>query len=441
MARETLRIRSIVSEYFSYILVLALAGVLVGGFFTYGTYADPGTEREEFEESSWSSTAEYSHQATVQRDTDVFNEGTVLQDRPEYITSISPELNGTYEYSYQATESGELSVRIEQVRILHSVGGDGEIEYWREEQPLNVEETDAVTPNEQVTAPFSINVTEARLRMGEIEDQLGGTPGETEIRVESRIHLSGERNGAPVDETQTDELTLGGGGNIYTVETGGPTTDSGQQFGQREQTVAYGPVRSIGAPVLLGVALLVLLAVAVGRWQRLFELSEAEREWIAYQQSADEFGEWLSTGTIPDDALTGTTIQVEGLEDLVDVAIDSNRRVVRDESRSLCAVLLEETVYTFEPPKKPDSPARLLPVSTQGRKSTGENGNQPPEAVEDPDDEQSGDEQTEGQQQAIDSDGEDGHNAENGRDYVETGYEVPGDNVESDSENRDSEER
>lgn len=366
MSWRTIQIRKLAADNFlSLVFVLVVVG-LVGGYLTYQTYADPGTEIERFEDASWESTADYSHQAVVQRDTDVFDRGTVLENQPAYLASVSPVLNGTFQYQYTATDSGELSVATDQTLVLRSVGGEDEqFEYWRQEIDLGTAVASSVAPGDQVTVPFSINVTETQRRVEAIEEQLGGTAGETEILVESNATVSGQRNGVDVDETITNQITIDAQDNVYRVRNTEPVTDSGQQFGQETVTATYGPLRSIAVPVLFVLSLVGVLALAVGRQNGAFELSETEAEWLAYQSAADEFEEWLSAGTIPEEAFSRTTVSVESLEDLVDIAIDSNRRVIRDRGRNRCAVLLEETIYTFEPPETP-ADSELLPDLTGG---------------------------------------------------------------------------
>lgn len=355
MSWNGLRVRAIGAKTAGYLVVALVALTLLGGYLTYGTYVDPGTEEETIEESSWSSTAQYTHHSIVQTQTDVFDEGTVLENRPAYLASLSPVLNGTHEYRYRASDGGELSVTVEQTRVLRSVGDDGAFEYWREEAHLSSHTVDSVEPGERVTVPFSVNVTEASQRVDEIEAQLRGTPGTTEMYVETELSLDGTRNGQQLtNQRAVHEMHIDDSGDVYSVETE-QLTDSGEQVRQETVTATYGPLRTIGAPVLLLVSLLGALGLSIGHWQNRFEITDAEREWLAYQSALEEYDEWLSVGTIAHAALSRTTIRVETLEALVDVAIDSNRRVIHDRSRDRFAVLLEDTVYTFEPPKRPDT--------------------------------------------------------------------------------------
>ncbi|MEF8822078.1 MAG: DUF5305 domain-containing protein [Halovenus sp.] len=304
------------------------------------------------EESSWSSTAVYSHEAAVQTETAVFEQGAVLEDQPAYLSSVAPVLNGTFQYGYNASDSGDLSVAVDQTLVVRAVGDEGTFEFWREETDLGSERVSSLQPGERAAVPFSLNVTDTRLRIEEIESQLDGSTGDTEIIVQSNVTISGQRNGVAVNETNGYQIRIDDQGTAYRVGNDEPVTDSDQQFRPETVTASYGPLRSLLAPALFVLSAIGLAGLVAGRRQGRFELSEAEREWLRYRAEADEFEEWLSTGTIPDEALSRTTVRVETLEDLVDLAIDSNRRVVRDHSRGLCAVLLEETVYTYDLPEQ-----------------------------------------------------------------------------------------
>ena len=380
------RIRRLLSDNFEYVVAVLAVVALVGGFLAYEPYANPGTETERFEQSNWSSTASFSHQATVTRETDVFEQGTVLRDRQSYLQSIAPVLNGSFSYEYEASRGGDVAVSADLTLVLRSVDESDEgsgLEYWREEVPLGSVSEESVEPAQAVAVPFSVNVTEASQRIEEIESQLGGTPGTKEVAVESALELSGQRNGISVQGGGTHRMTIETGSSVYSVSGAGADTDSGQQFGRETVEATYGPLRTAGGPLLLAVGLLGIGALAVGRWQEWFAVSEAEREWLDYQSTRSEFDEWITQGELPNELDARTAIEVETLEGLVDVAIDSDRRVVADESRGVCVVVLEDAVYRYEPPAEPADDEPLAPgdpatATDAGRSEDGEK----PDAVE-----------------------------------------------------------
>jgi hypothetical protein len=340
-----------ISENSEYIIAGFVVLTLFGGFLTFESYLSPGTEVERTEEASWSSTAEFTNQATVVNQTAVFDEGDVLTNRSVYFESVTPTLDSTFRYEYEATAGGELNTATELSLILRSV--DQNVEYWRTETELETVSNESVQPGEQLTVPFSINITQLNEQIGEIESQLSGSPGNTEIIVESQVELEGTRNNLQIAEEKQYQMQIDTQGNVYRVTNGGPVTDSGQQFAQETSQNRYGPLWTVGGPVLLFVSVLGIGGIVIGRREGTFEISDRERTWMKYRAARSEFEEWISHGTLPADVDERTVVEVDSLEDLVDVAIDSNRRVVADQSRNDYVVILEETIYRFTAPPSP----------------------------------------------------------------------------------------
>ncbi|WP_436936437.1 DUF5305 family protein [Halovenus marina] len=171
--------------------------------------------------------------------------------------------------------------------------------------------------------------------------------------MELQVELTGTRNDLQIAEEKEYQMQIDTQGNVYRVTNGGPVTDSGQQFAQETSQKRYGPLWTVGGPVLLFVSVLGIGGIVIGRREETFEISDRERTWIQYRAERSEFEEWISHGTLPADVDERTVVEVDSLEDLVDVAIDSNRRVVADQSRNSYVVILEETIYRFTAPPSP----------------------------------------------------------------------------------------
>lgn len=344
--------------------VLAVGLLLVaalGGVASYSVHADPGTEIEQRQVSSWSSTASYTHEATVRAETPVFERGETLSDRSIYLESIAPVVDGTFRYSYDASAQGALAANATLTLVVRSVGED--TEFWRDERTLTTQTVESLGPNEELSVPFSVNITAQQQRIDGIEEQLGGTPGESEMVVRSTLRLTGQRNGMPVNETIQHGLSIQTGGGTYSVATDSPATDSGQQRERVEVVASYGPLRSVGGPALLVAGIVGLAVLGVGRVAGWTAVPERERAWTAFQSERQTFDEWITQGTIPPEAMDARVVSVDSLEGLVDVAIDSNRRVIEDESRETFAVILDETTYRYEPPSPPAEREGVLATS------------------------------------------------------------------------------
>jgi hypothetical protein len=371
MADWQVRVRRLVDDYAVPVVGMLVVVVVLGGYVTYVSHVDPGTETEVVEDASWSSTAQYSHQAQVTTNTSVFDRGTVLQNRGSYLTAVAPVLNGTFSYRYEATDGGDLQVGTDHVLVLRSVSeGEGQdiVEYWRIEEDLNATSADSVGPGDTVDTAFALNVSDVNRRLDSIDEELGGTPGQTAVLVQTRVTLSGTRNGQPVNQTRTYEMRIDTQQNVYSVGNDGPQTNSGEQTREVTVEATYGPVRTVGAPLLALVSLLGAFVVAGGHWQGVFDVTDAERTQLDYTSAYQEYEDWISTAHVPDSALTGPQVAVETLGGLVDVAIDSNRRVLEDQDRGLCVVLVDDVTYVYEIPSvheadpltadpDPDSPA------------------------------------------------------------------------------------
>jgi hypothetical protein len=343
----------LLKDYFVVIVVALLAVALVGAYFSYAPHVDPGTETEVVEDARWSSSGQYSHQATVLRNTPVFASGTVLRNRGSYFARVSPILNGTFVYQYDATDGGDLQVNTTTAVVLRSVkqsDGEEQVEYWRLEEPLGSRSAESVGPGGSVGVSFSMNVSAMNNRLSRIDEQLGGTPGNKEIVVESRVGVTGTRNGRPVNQQRVYEMRIDAGGNVYSMSNAGPQTNSGVLTSEVTVEATYGPLRSLGAPILSLLALLTCLGLAVGWYLDAFVVTDGEQTWLAYTESHREFDDWITTGRLPEEMLSAPRSPVDSLDGLVDIAIDSNRRVIEDRDRGLCGVFVDDVLYTYEIP-------------------------------------------------------------------------------------------
>jgi len=365
MDRRILRTRRLLNGYFGVVLGVVLVLGLVGVSVTYTAYMNPATEVEQVVTDEWSSQSEFTHRATVVNGSGIFDKGDVLRNRRAYLQRITPTLNGSFLYSYDATGGGDLLANATMTLVVRSVGqagtdGEEPVEYWRVSRPIGTATEESLSPGDQLSVPFSVNVNATAARIDAIEEELGGTPGETRIEVRTRLELSGTRNSQQVDSTQTYQANISTSQNVYRVTGTGPVTESGQQVESTTIPETYGPLRRIGGPVLLlggfgaGVALLAL------RWAVGFELTDAEQEWLAYQSARVEFDDWITTGAVSGDLSPTTEVTVDSLEGLVDVAIDSDRRVIEDPEAGACLVHVDGTVYRVEIPERAERREQIL---------------------------------------------------------------------------------
>jgi hypothetical protein len=325
----------------------------------------------------------FAHRATVQRPNPVFAVGETLADRQAYFTRLAPRLNGTFSFTYTATERGQLATDVALELRFRSVGEAGErgqaVEYWAVTRQLATE-TAELAPGETVEVSFSRNVSELFNESQRIDERVGGTPGTKTVRVVAVVETEGEVNGRDVSWTREYPLDVADQDSLYEV------TDPGRVVNTTatNQTVrvqnTFGPLRQGGAPLLLVLGLAGLGVLGVGRYRNAIALTDGERAYLTYERARAEFDDWITSARVAPETFDGERIDVETLDGLVDVAIDSDRRVLEDTTTGTCYCRVDGFVYRYEPPPKPpDGPLAALgdqgdPVGPANRPDEWEDG-------------------------------------------------------------------
>jgi len=346
-----LRLRVVFSEQFTVVVVVLLVTAAAGGWMTYTAYAAPDTTAGQQESASWEMTGSFDHGATVVRDSTVFSAGTTLTDRPVYFTQLSPELNGTFTTGYDASNRGHLNQTVSLSLVMREVDERGQGEeatvHWETSEQLNTATVDSVRPGESVTVPFVRNMSAVEADRNRIQNELGGSAGETEVFIRAVVDSSGTVDGNAVDETTRYTLPVTFGDSTYSVGEAEPTVE---QYGPAQPATVdetSGSMGSVGGPLLLVVSLGLLIGfVAIGRPERL---SERERARLSDERDRETFDEWISTIKLPADAFELPRAEAASLGELVDLAIDTDNRVIEDPDDGRYYVRHDGYLYHYRP--------------------------------------------------------------------------------------------
>lgn len=334
----SLRLRKQFDEWGVLVVVALVMLGLLGAWVAYGTHVAPGTETETVVDSTWSEQGSVSHAATITQPNPVFAEGQTLSDQPVYFTQLAPELDGTFEYTYDASESGSLDVVTEATLRMRSVNDDGN-SYWSVTESLGGDSVEGLSPGEVATTTATVEIESLLAELQAIESDLGTSVGSTEADIVFDTQVAGEVNGERVTRTHQQTLTLNPGSGTYDVSTGEAISETYESTSSLRTEATDGPLRSYGSVALILVAATGLVGFAAARYWGVIPLSPAERATLVRHRERRDFDDWISTGTVPAEARTGAAIQLDSLEDLVDVAIDTNERVIEDtETGDFCVV-------------------------------------------------------------------------------------------------------
>ncbi len=343
---RALKFRRLIDRYLPVLVVLCVAFVLLGGALVYTTHVEPGTETQQVTVAEWGTPGEVTHGATVVNGTTVFPTGTTLVDRSMYYTQIAPVLDIDIRYEFVA-DGGELDVDGESTLVLRSVDEDGD-ELWRTDEQLDSFSA-TLEPDEGVERTVSVDVPELAAEVERIEAELGAAVGTTEIDIEHEIAAEATIDGQSEPHTNTYSVGIEPGGDVYTVETEATGSETHQRPGTVVTERTYGTPRNVSGPLLILVGVLGAIGLGVGRYRDVFALTDAERKDLEFAESRKELDDWISRARVNEWSTTDEYVRTDTLEDLVDIAIDIDERVIEDLERSRYYVFGDAQRYVYEP--------------------------------------------------------------------------------------------
>lgn len=347
------RMRWILDTYAVGIVAVLIILALFGGY--VGFVAHTTTDTVQYTETvgSWTVETDFYHGATVQRDTHVFPAGDRLENRTRYFTEIAPVMSGGYIVTHQGTDGTPASIEVELSLILRSVESveiDDEPHeeiHWEETVDTWQAESTELADSEPFRIDFEANVTELGVRIAEIETDLGASPGTAEMLLVADLAIEGETAGETFTVTQTDRLELTPRSGTYTVRT--DLAEPVVREVTRTELVEVPPsLLARYGSILFGLAaLLGAIGFLIARDNGHFELTAAEYAQYTFDTARSDYDEWISPGDVP--AENRDTVQLTSLQSVVDVAIDSNRRVIEVGECERYVVIVDDVTYVYEP--------------------------------------------------------------------------------------------
>lgn len=350
MADDTVRLRGRAalaswSWLFGILLVVAAA---LGGWATYTAHASPGTEEVVREETAWEVESSFAHSAEVTTQNPVFENGSTLENRSTYFTSVSPILDGQYQLTYRAAGGDAAEVTLDTALVIQAAE-EGTV-HWTNVTTLAPTREATLESGESVAVNLSVNATELAQRESSIVDALGASPGETSAYVAVDVAATGTVDGEPSRLSFTSQLPITTSEDTYSV--GQPTGTDEAVTRTTVTTVPreYGPLMSVGGPVLFLLAAALLIGLAVAHRSGILDVTETERAILEYRSARSEFDEWIVRAEVPDSVHEREITRAESLADLVDFAIDSDTSAIEDPETGTVYAIDDDLVVAYYPP-------------------------------------------------------------------------------------------
>ncbi|MGB9930272.1 DUF5305 domain-containing protein [Haloarcula amylolytica] len=358
-------VRSILNRWLLPLILLSLVLALAGGYITYDSHVDGAeTVVEQQTTGTWTVESEFEHGATVTRDTEVFSAGEELSNRSLYFTTASPELDGTYTVSHDNTDGNAAVTSTNLSLVIRAVEerNGNQVVHWQTHDSLDTLDAVKVKDGETAATTVSVDIPTILNRTETIQNDLGAAPGQTEVLLVADTTIESSVDGEAFTDTRTDRIEIVPGQRVYRVST---TTAGASSYDATEQvtrTIEPTRLELYGGPVLCVIGLLCMAFLGTARWRGWLAVSDRERARNEFERARDDFDEWISTARIPD-ADDRTPVPTDSLVDLVDIAIDSDRRVLEDGDRY--AVLVDSEIYTYTAPPAVDPLASPVTGDTE----------------------------------------------------------------------------
>lgn len=327
-----LRLRYLLAKHGA---VLA-AGLLVVGTVLLGVagvaYASPPTTEVTDHTERRTVSSSLTTAATVTGNTSLYEEGDTLREQPVYLLGAAPDAELSVVTAVPGDRSGSVDHRME---LVYTARRDGET-FWQQSEPLAVE-TNA--EGDETSSTATLSMPAVREQRAAYQSEFGQAASISVSLRTSTVYTVGQYEG---ELTGTYPISFGD--RWYSIETG-ETSKTHSTPVSSTRTLPLETHLPFVLPLGGGVGLLLAGALTgVAVWRSTGDPDDELADAVHHTR----YAEWISTGRLPG-ATSASTVQMESLEELVDVAIDSRKRVIFDPSRGAYAVLDSGVQYQYTP--------------------------------------------------------------------------------------------
>lgn len=319
------------------VVIVTLVLIAVLAFLGAGvSYANPSTIDVSTESNQQTVEMSLSTHATATNATSMYDRGDRLEDRPVYLRRATPSATVVAETGVPDASEAELDQTM--TLVYEARTSDGTV-FWQDREQLSHE----VARTDAVRSEATLDIDGIADRHRDITADLGDG-GSAHVYVQIRTDYRTETYAGTMVERSDLSLRT----DSYTIEPMAATNTHGTPTAETRTDTNSGI--TLGETLFLPHVTLVLgiLGSAAGGCavvgHRLRREVDPAVETAAIHH--ERYEEWISAGTLPP-IDPRSAVVMETLADLVDVAIDTNGRVVYDDAQGCYAVIDGTGVYVY----------------------------------------------------------------------------------------------
>ncbi len=323
----------LLSRYGLYAVIAAILLAAGAGFLAYQAYTAPAptdTVSEQINVESYSVQSTERAEVTGPNAT-LYEQGTTLENMPVYFFRESPILELAIETNVPEDVGATVQKRL---TLQYEATREGTTFY---EETVLIEAGEFTPGDGTATMSGSLNMSQISNRMSELNNLVSAVGS---LSVTAQLSVEYESDRYEGELTASTAVTTTGTAYWLAEDLEASTTRSETETTEITLEQDYGDAYLYG-----GMAVLFLL---MGLGAGIVSYRGVDVERIQTELARAEFSEWISTGEIPTKA-EKEYVKVESLEDVVDVAIDTNKRVIYDPNLEAYAVIDGDLVYYYTP--------------------------------------------------------------------------------------------
>jgi len=313
------------------ISLVSLLAIIAGGAWGYMLYSDPITVDEKVLEYEYTYSGQFDFSAEVLNYNPIYDVGEVLSGMAGYFYSISPIMDIDFNLIFEPSiENSSANVSTTTILIVQSLDDD-DVPFWSKELLLS-SSSDVLDGSSSHHDSFSIDTTDIKMIDLEVWDLVGGSTGNTVGQIITTVTLDGHISNTEIIEEKEYVVPINFRKDYYSVEneeSSEPVKNSYFSIAKIDSKRGFEDLwRQLA--IIGGGFIVLILALYMGR----------DRDPKDYS----EFKDWVSEGNYPDGDWE-KEIFIPNLRDLVDVAIDTGKRVIYDKDEDIFFVIDNNIIY------------------------------------------------------------------------------------------------
>lgn len=303
-----------------------------GAAWAYMSYSETVYEREQVLDYSYSFSGAHSLAAYVSEENPLYEPGSELSGMAGYYYAISPRSTVDFDFTFTSTRSDTtVTASARTIMTISEVDDDG-VPFWS--QTFELSSIDSDGGNSLVLHDdFVIDAQAYDVDIVAIQDALGASPGRISGLLTTYLDLDGAVGSVPFEASERFDVPFTFNEEYYTAIVPAASVPQTQKY-YVPRTVARSKTLS-DIYLELGVALVALIALVA-------LLATGRKE--GQEVDAAKFKDWISFGAYPSGDWD-KEVYIPHLKDLVDIAIDSHKRVVYDTSKDVFFVIDGRVLY------------------------------------------------------------------------------------------------